>query len=139
MNRINSYEPFEEETMRSPGKLESKFFLALRWIARIVGSLAVLLIIVFGLAYAIGGDPNATEESDFLTKVSVAGMFTVWVVGVVLGWRWENIGGGILIAGSAIFYIFVPDAMDWPPNPLIAFPITGILFLICWWKSRTAA
>ena len=113
--------------MSNPGKLENKFFLVLRWIARIVGSLTALMIVFFGIAYSIEGDPP---------KASVVSIFVIWVVGVVLSWKWEGIGGGLLLLSSIIFYIFVPDALDWPPNPLIAFPITGILFLICWWKSR---
>jgi len=125
--------------MNNPGKLENRYFIALRWLARILGSLTALLVTVFGIAYAIGGELSFSEKSELLTSISVVSVFTVWVAGMVISWKWEDIGGGMLVLNSIIFYIFVPNAMDWPPNPLIVFPIAGILFLICWWKSRAIA
>lgn len=122
--------------MKSPGKLGNRFFLSLRWIARILGSLVALLIIVFVLGYAIGGDPKANEETSLKTMVFPAIIFTVWIAGVALAWKWEGIGGGILFLSSIVFFIAVSDAL-WPPNPLSILPITGVLFLVCWWKSKT--
>ena len=124
--------------MKNPGKLENRFLLALRWIARILASLVALLIVVFAVGYAIGGDSKATEETSLKTMVFPAVMFTVWVAGVALAWKWEGIGGGILLLSSIVFFIAVSNAL-WPPNPLLILPITGILFLICWWKSKTTA
>ena len=120
--------------MNGPGKLNNKFFVVLRWVARIIGSLVALLVVLFGVAYTIGGNPPPPLV--FLA-------FLVLVIGVILAWFWEGIGGGLLLLLSIVFAIVQPNAF-WTPNeasvgptPMLIFPIAAILFLICWLKSRT--
>jgi len=112
-----------------------KFFLTLRWIARVLGSLLALFFLLMGLGYAIGGDAQATQEENFLTMLGVVTIFTVWIIGIILAWKWEGIGGGIILLSTIIFFIVVPDALS-PFNPLHLLPVIGILFLICWWRAR---
>ena len=120
--------------MSRTGKLDNTFFLILRWIARIIGSLIALLVVSFGVAYAIGGD--------LPPPLAFLGL-ALFVIGVILAWKWEGIGGGLLLLLSIVFAIVQPNAF-WTPNeasvgptPLLIFPIIAILFLICWLKSRT--
>ena len=119
--------------MKGPGKLNNKFFSILRWIARIIGSLIALLVVSFGVAYAIGGD--------IPPPLAFLGL-ALFVIGVILAWIWEGIGGGLLLLLSIVFAIVQPNAFwhpndVFPPTPLLIFPITAILFLVCWLKSRT--
>lgn len=126
-----------ETIKQGPPKLNNKFFLTLRWIARVLATLLVLFFLLMGLGYAFGGDPYATQEVNLLTLIWVVGIFTVWIVGAILAWRWEGLGGGIILLSTIIFFIFVPKASS-SPNPLHLLPVIGILFLICWWKARAA-
>jgi hypothetical protein len=126
-----------ETIKQGPPKLNNKFFLTLRWIARVLASLLALFFLLMGLGYAIGGDPKATQEVSILTQIWVVGIFTIWIVGTILAWRWEGIGGGIILISTIIFFIVIPDAVS-PLNPFHLLPLIGILFLICWWKARVA-
>ena len=126
-----------ETIKQGPPKLHSKFFLTLRWIARVLGSLLSLFFLLMGLGYAIGGDPHATQDVNLLTLIWVVGIFTVWIVGAILAWRWEGLGGGIILISTIIFFIVVPRASS-SLNPLHLLPVIGILFLVCWWKARAA-
>ena len=121
--------------MNGPGKLNSKFFLILRWIARIIVSLAAGLLLLFGVANLIGGE---------IWEISPLGLlgFTLFVITAILAWIWEGVAGGLLLLCSIIFYMLVPTAFwrpsdAFPPTPLLIFPIAAILFIICWLKSRS--
>ena len=103
-----------------------------RWIARIVGTLAGVLVLVFALAYTFGDESEGGPPG--LQPVLI---FTCWILGVLLAWKWEGIGGLLLVTSSAVFLFVTPRAL-WPPTPLTAFPISGILFLVYWFGSRNA-
>lgn len=118
--------------MNGPGKLNNKFYVVLRWLARIIGSLMALFIL-FMLVVHMFGD---VEGEDGKPPIHVILFFSLWIVGVILAWKWEVVGGGLLLLNSIVFFIVTPNAF-WPPNPFFnAFPVTGILFLVCWLKSR---
>ena len=120
--------------MKGPGKLNSVFFLILRWVARVIVSLAAGLLLLFGVANLIGGE---------IWEIPPLGLvgFTLLVIAAILAWIWEGVAGGLLLLCSIIFYILAPTAFwrstdTFPPTPLLIFPIIAILFLICWLKSR---
>jgi len=59
------------------------------------------------------------------------------MLGSILAWRWEGLGGGIAIASFAIFYMTWWLTGRFPSGPffaLIAAP--GLLFLVCWLRTR---
>ena len=113
--------------------LRSPFILAVvRWIARTGGSLAAALLLLFVLASVFGdqseGGPPGLETGS---------VFVCWILGVLLAWKWEGIGGLLLLSASAGFMFVTPTAL-WPPTPLTVFPIAGILFGACWLSARRA-
>jgi len=61
--------------------------------------------------------------------------FFVTRLGLLLGWRWEGLGGGLVVGGMAVFYLvhFAQTGFGQFPRgfafPLIALP--GVLFLVC--------
>lgn len=120
-----------ETIKRGPPKLHNKFFLTLRWIARVLGSLVVLFLILMALAYAI------EEGAEGLPGIRVSAAIIIWIIGVALSWRWEGIGGGIILLNTVIFFILVPKVFS-SLSPYHLFLVVGILFLICRWKARTA-
>jgi len=107
----------------SQDKSNSIFFLVIRWLARIIGSLFALFVVFMVAAHFVG-------ESESPPSFMVTMGFASFLVGVILAWIWEGIGGGLLLLTTIVFIIFQPKAF-WPPTLLIIFPITAILFLIC--------
>jgi len=55
------------------------------------------------------------------------------VVGLILAWKWEGIGGLLILGGFAAFAI-VNHGIRFNVvfGPLL---VTGLLYLACWWIS----
>jgi hypothetical protein len=100
----------------------------LRWAARILGTLFVLLILVFLVGE---GPPNpsrlgARDRLMFLTL----GMM---LVGLVLAWKWAGIGGLLAFTGYLLFVaIGKPRTIV---SPFLAAGTAGCLHLLAWWVS----
>jgi hypothetical protein len=71
-------------------------------------------------------------------------VFTL-LVGVLIAWRREGLGGLILILAAVVLFLIMsvvvttkyPD--QWPSLMLlfvVPYLVPGILFLICWWRSK---
>ena len=122
----------------------------LRWIARIWSLpilVSVLLVVIgYGWDWATGGvvDPYAVEEivpGEFLPPV----LLFLGVLGLGIAWRWEGLGGTIAmvfqLAALASLLIQTPIAADFPRSAipyllLVVTAVPGVLFLLCWRRSR---
>ena len=123
----------------------------IRWIARI-WSIVLVVIVLFILAgivwsWVTGADaaPHAVEGYPAIENLPPL-LALLSVLGLVHAWRWEGLGGAIAIlfnlAGLPVLLIHWPIAHDFPSYlfapygiwMMIAIP--GVLFLICWWRSK---
>ena len=117
--------------MKNKSSLEGKTIRIIRRVARIIS----LLLIVLTLAFAIPSfmsDPEQTAESTPFIMILV-GVFMLGGLG--LAWKWEFIGALISLVGFIGVGIINPDVIKMPMMYL--FPLTAILFLICWWLSKS--
>ena len=126
----------------------------IRWIARIWGTLiiALTLFIVIGYAWnwmTVGkADPYAMK--DYPPIENLPPLFELLsVLGLGVAWRWEGLGGAI----SVVFSLATLPVLliHWPithnfPRYLVApygvwliIAIPGILFLVCWWRTKKRA
>jgi hypothetical protein len=123
----------------------------IRWIARIWGSLIVAIALFFLIGYAwswvTGGtvDPHAVE--DYPPIENLPPLFALLsALGLGLAWRWEGLGGAITVvfslASLPVLLIHWPIAHDFPRYLVAPYgvwmmiAIPGILFLVCWWRSK---
>jgi hypothetical protein len=97
---------------------------ACRWTARIIGTLLVLIIVLF----AVGeGMPNP-----FTQPVSVQVGFlalALVVIGVLGAWRWELAGGTVSLVGWSLFVVAVmhpPRGLNWFVGALA---LPGLLYV----------
>jgi hypothetical protein len=109
----------------------------LRWIARI-WSLAVLvaalLIVILPDRYAVYPVP--------LTDWVLLSFYWIAILGLLIAWRWEALGGTLAIAavfGRAVAVYVIRKV--WPfdlssLSILAVFILPGILYLVCWGLSR---
>lgn len=111
------------------------------WIARIWGSLslAFLLFMVGGSVigtFTGGSNPNGAFNS---TSEMVSFLFfpLSTILGLVLAWKWEGLGGWITIDGIVGFHIIRPDLIFdlW----IDGLAIPGLFFLIYWILSKGLA
>ena len=108
----------------------------IRWLARGTGSLAAAFWLFVGIVAGISETEPWTVESAIL-----AGLILSSALGVLIAWFREGIGGGIVvmcaIAHSTFAYIVSGHnkgfAMLITGGPFL---LSGILFLISWWRSK---
>jgi hypothetical protein len=122
-----------------------------RWIARIWAAviIAIVLLILIGRAasWVTTGeaDPHAVE--DYPPIENLPPLFALLsALGLGIAWRWEGLGGAIAVAFSLawlpVLLIHWPIARDFPRYLMAPYgvwmmiAIPGILFLICWWRSK---
>lgn len=110
----------------------------LRWIARIISSLAIAFFI-----FMIGGDISFNPESWTLVGGMVAGFAIVLMISVIIAWLNEGIGGAILLFCAIAFAIFIyitAGRNKIKASVLISSPfwISGVLFLITRHKNANS-
>jgi len=124
----------------------------IRWVARIWGSLIVvytlIMLIGYGWNWVTTGvaDPHVVEDVSTITYVGLA-LMVLGALALGIAWRWEKLGGTITVASQFVFFtlhlIEGPVRLDphfvVPCLMSIIVAIPGILFLVCWWRSRKRA
>jgi hypothetical protein len=124
----------------------------IRWVARIWGALivvyALLMLIGYGWNWVTTGvaDPHVVEDVPLVTYVGLA-LMVLGAFALGIAWRWEMLGGAIAVVSQLVFLtlslIEGPISLD--PNFVvpclmsITIAIPGVLFLVCWWRSRKRA
>jgi len=134
-------------TVSDTGDRASKW---IRWIARIWSSPIIIYSLIMVAGYAWNwvttgvADPYAVEGYPPTEALPPILMF-LSVLGLGIAWRWERLGGAItlfflfatlplLLIQSPITDDFYHSAIPYFMSVVIAIP--GILFLVCWWRSR---
>ena len=124
----------------------------IRWIARIWGTLIVGIALLMLIGYAVNwvttgeADPHAVENPPPIEEWPPRLMF-LSVLGLAIAWRWEGLGGAITVvfqlAMLPLLLIHWPITQDSrfvaPYLILMTIATPGILFLVCWWRSRKRA
>lgn len=105
-----------------------RFLTFLRWTARIIGGLVVLLV----AAIAIGeGVPNPFQQTADVNACSLA--LVAMLMGQMIAWKWEGIGGVLILAGFAGFAIANRGIeLNAVFAPML---FTGLAFAFCGWFS----
>jgi hypothetical protein len=105
--------------------------LALRWVGRSLGLAAFAFVAWFLIAHVVAGEgPNPLK----MTAIELA-LFTAFfaaVAGMVVGWRWEVIGGVLVVGGMLLFFLidWLADG-SWPRGWVLwSLPLPGVLYLV---------
>jgi len=135
--------------INDPGDRATKW---IRWIARIWSAPIIVYSLMMLAGYAwnwvtIGKADLYTVEGYPLVEALPPILMFVSVLGLGITWRWEGLGGVITVVfqSAAILLLlfqrpithdFYRSAIPYLMSIVIAIP--GILFLVCWWRSRMA-
>ncbi len=117
--------------------MNTKMRKILRWIARIWASLmaAMILFIFIGDAAADGIGPIFHLT---FREILMMAAFLIVFVGLVLAWKWERLGGWMIVGGMLAFYsLDFAFSGAFPRGAtflIIAMP--GILFLISFYANN---
>jgi hypothetical protein len=102
---------------------------AVRWFARLFGALIFILLTVFALAQ--GGPPNPWGQ-EWKVNIMTHLLLAVWL-GVLLGWKWEWLGGALVVAGI-IGFCLVEGKL--PNGALLILMAPGVAYLAAWIMRR---
>lgn len=107
--------------------------VVLRWVAR----LGSLLSVAFLLLIFFGEEMNVSQ----LARSEILGLlfFPVGVtVGLLLGWRWETLGGAVTVLSLLAFYKVMYAANGRFPEGIwfALFALPGLFFLYCGLRRR---
>ena len=123
-----------------------------RWVARMWGAFIVVYVLLMFIGYGWNwvttgvADPHVVEDVPLVTYVGLA-LMVLGALALGIAWRWERLGGTITVASQLGFFtlhlIEGPVRLDphfvVPCLMSIIVAIPGILFLVCWWRSRKRA
>jgi hypothetical protein len=123
----------------------------MRWIARIWGGLVFVIALFIFVGYASNwvttgtADPYAAEDYPPIENLPPL-MMLLGALGSAIAWRWEGLGGAITLVSQLVtlpvLLIHWPIAEDFPRYLFAPYgvgmvvTIPGVLFLICWYRSR---
>lgn len=115
-------------------KLDKEQTKVMKWFARIIA----LALLLFGLPFYFGyGNPLPFANSNYsIWENIVLAMYPLIFIGLALGWKYEKIGGYLIVIPIAIGFIlgFVTEA-NFMINML--FPIIpGVLYLMIGHATR---
>ncbi len=117
--------------MKNKSSLVNKTARVIRWTARILGLALIVLTLAF-IIPSLMSDQEPTAEPTPIIMI-LAGVFMIGGLG--LSWKLELIGALLSLVGYIVVGILNPDVMKLPMMYL--YPLTAILFLICWWLSKS--
>lgn len=101
----------------------------IRWIARILGIITVLLVVMLLLGV---GFPKQSQLTEIEKMMFIFEGFML--IGVFIAFRWEGISSILILLGYLTFAILNSQILTMPVFYL--FPITASLLGYCWLKSR---
>lgn len=112
----------------------------MHWVARGIGTLAAVFWPLALLASAIG-EMIGGEFERSLEGAMLAALVIVAVVGVIIAWRREVIGGAIAVIAGVALCIFAYVTAGFNQGFAMAvsggpFLLAGALFLASGWRSR---
>jgi len=105
-----------------------------RWTARIV-SIIVLVFVLFFVIADLLDNYSVEDPLPLLDKVAFIFFPLSTIVGLCMAWRWEGLGGLIIIAGLIGLLTIRPDLLS-SPLLLALIAIPGMLFLLYWYLAR---
>ncbi len=103
-----------------------------RWFGRILGLLIVGLVLLIAIGERF--DPTALSG----TELAMSVVLLVPLGGMLTLWKWEGVGGLLVIAGMSAFFLINYSVSGRFPSGFV-FPTVfspGVLALVCWWHQR---
>jgi hypothetical protein len=93
----------------------------------------ILLVWGFFIVAHLIGDEGEPSRPLIVDDYILLAMMGVWLVGLVVAWKWELAGGTMTLVALAVA-AFVNWRVLTFPGILVA--VTAVLFLFSWWLHR---
>jgi hypothetical protein len=120
--------------MKHVASASTRSVTIIRWLARIIGTLSVAVVLFLFVAESVE-KRRIDIESD---RIPMTAFMFLAFIGLIMAWKWEGFGGAMALGGLIAFNILAPAS----PAKGGIFVITGLyglpalLFVFCWWQTR---
>ncbi|MCP3999012.1 MAG: alkaline phosphatase family protein [bacterium] len=108
-----------------------------RRVARTWAVTAVVMLLLLGFSFGFPHSPDL-EAWEKAAQFATLGLL---IAGVLIAWRWEGLGGAILLIGAAALWGLAAlqhqPAMAFLPG--IMFIVPAVAFLVAWNRTKSAA
>ncbi len=115
---------------------EKKIIPYVRWTARIIGTITVLVLLVIIVAFLHENGFNFSSDLFMKEKIGLIGPLLL-IIGLIAAWKWEGIGALMIIVGYLMISLIVPVkyivVILGASHPLL---ILGLMYGWCWLKSK---
>jgi hypothetical protein len=113
--------------------------IASRWLARLLGLLASGPFLLFLVFLGATVCPRLSWSSP--QGMPLFCILIMATVGVLIAWRWEMVGGLIVLLSASAVHVLVylgSGRAASPPTLMVSVPyfVAGMLFLIAYWGKR---
>jgi hypothetical protein len=114
-----------EPTVSEENKQQPRVGRIVRWAARIT-SLPILVLVLSSLIPAVQSFAISAKDD----RIIALGLCAT-CLGLLAGWKWNGIGGGVMLLGVGAM-LTQGDSWLYPDPFSVAFGLQGVLFLISW-------
>jgi hypothetical protein len=122
-------------------------YVAIRWTARVAGTILVLFTLFMVIGEMIGGyqrDGKIGFETFDILQIITFIFWFLGLAGMILAWWKEGTGGILSFICTVIFLILVKVNANANPDArfasiLFIFLIPSVLFIIYWWLTKNSA
>ena len=101
------------------------------WIVRVLSGLLIVFSLFMFFGELSNYSPSHPMSTNAILGLSLSG---IGLIGLGLAWKWELTGGIIALTAFVVLPIINPNILKAPF--LLIFPVTAILFILLWVKSR---
>lgn len=110
--------------------MNPKTIKIIRWITRIWAVLVAASILFVFIATVVVGGGDSSSQFTNKDLLMMAAFILAWI-GLVLGWKWETVGGALTVGGMMAFYILnFAFSGSFPRGAFfIIIVLPGVLFL----------
>ena len=110
-------------------KKSGKASLYLKWLARVVGGLTLLMFTIF-----VVGEGLPAFSTLSSVEMNMFIFLTVALIGILISWRWSFIGCLLILAGYVGFVIV--DKHFTIATPFLLFPVIVVFYILaCFFDS----
>lgn len=111
--------------------MDQKTTRIIRWIARVWAALMAGLIVFIFIGDAISDGIDPIFHLTLRESLMMVAFLVTWL-GLVLGWKWERLGGSLVVCGMAAFYLLdFGFSGSFPRGPMfLIISLPGVLFLL---------
>ena len=117
--------------------MNQKTVRIIRLVARILATIMATFIAFMLVGNTVSDGIGPLFELTLRESLMMA-VFVVVFLGLILGWKWEKLGGWLVVGGMALFYLLdFAFSGTFPRGPffaLIALP--GLLFLFAGYSKK---